>query len=160
MGCKPRSLLFPSCTLIELLAYTMQTVGGPSMYPTYPTNKGTAFADRRARLGHDLAIGDIVQFKHPNLPHSYGIKRVVGLPGDYVCRDPAFGVVVGEEGEMLRVPEGHMWVVGDNLGLSRDSRWFGAVPLGLVVGRSVAFYNEKTGFRRVRRGLQRVTEDP
>ncbi len=35
------------------------------------------------------------------------------------------------------VPEGHMWVQGDNLVLSRDSREYGPVPLALVKGRVV-----------------------
>lgn len=40
--------------------------------------------------------------------------------------------------EMIRVPEGHCWVAGDNLDWSRDSRVFGPVPLALVKGKVVA----------------------
>lgn len=37
-----------------------------------------------------------------------------------------------------QVPPGHVWLTGDNLILSRDSREYGPVPLALVKGRVVA----------------------
>lgn len=37
----------------------------------------------------------------------------------------------------MQVPPGHMWLQGDNLNVSRDSRDYGPVPLGLVKGRAV-----------------------
>lgn len=40
--------------------------------------------------------------------------------------------------QVVRVPEGHCWLAGDNLEWSRDSRVFGAVPLNLVRGKVVA----------------------
>lgn len=35
----------------------------------------------------------------------------------------------------FQVPEGHMWLEGDNSSNSRDSRTFGPVPQGLISGR-------------------------
>lgn len=37
-----------------------------------------------------------------------------------------------------QVPVGHMWLEGDNLIVSRDSREYGPVPLALVRGRAMA----------------------
>jgi len=34
------------------------------------------------------------------------------------------------------VPKGHVWVQGDNIYDSRDSRQFGPVPYGLIQGRA------------------------
>lgn len=35
----------------------------------------------------------------------------------------------------LQVPRGNIWIQGDNIYNSRDSRTFGAVPYGLVEGK-------------------------
>lgn len=40
--------------------------------------------------------------------------------------------------DFIQVPEGHCWIVGDNLPASRDSRQFGPLPLALVQGKVVA----------------------
>lgn len=36
-----------------------------------------------------------------------------------------------------QVPQGHCWIVGDNLAASRDSRQFGPVPLALIRGKVI-----------------------
>lgn len=37
----------------------------------------------------------------------------------------------------MKVPQGHCWVVGDNLPASQDSRMFGPLPLALILGKAV-----------------------
>lgn len=66
-----------------------------------------------------------------------------------------------DEPEMIQVPEGHIWVEGDNLSWSRDSRFFGPVPLALVKGRS-SWYAD--GFFSITslnpgKGLRKVHEE-
>jgi len=39
---------------------------------------------------------------------------------------------------LLRIPKGYCWVEGDNSALSRDSRDFGPVPLGMICGTVVS----------------------
>lgn len=100
----------------------------------------------------------------PDDSHGYLIKRVIGLPGDHVvcCND--FGqitindvpideseyVTLDQEGLPASgtdfdvvVPEGHLWVLGDNRYHSADSRAHvdeptgGFVPISDVVGRAI-----------------------
>jgi signal peptidase I len=83
-------------------------------------------------------------------PESDLIKRVVGLPGDTVevGEDTVFvnGAPLDEpyrkanspmpEFAQVTVPEGEIFVMGDNRRDSRDSRFFGTVPQGDVIGRA------------------------
>jgi inner membrane protease subunit 1 len=39
---------------------------------------------------------------------------------------------------IFKVPEGHVFLAGDNLPWSRDSRNYGPVPMGLINGKIVA----------------------
>ena len=112
-----------------------------------------------------LHHGDIVVFEDPGgwLPGEPGqdlVKRVIGLPGDTVSCCDAEGrmLVNGEPVDEpyladpdgpastipfdVTVPEGAIWVMGDNRAHSADSRlhqsgpYDGFVPLDHVVGRA------------------------
>ena len=41
-------------------------------------------------------------------------------------------------GGLIKVPQGHVWLVGDNLGNSIDSRDYGPVPEATLKGRILA----------------------
>jgi signal peptidase I len=79
------------------------------------------------------------------------IKRVIALPGETVegrdgrvwvdgspLAEPYLGdgVVTSDFGPTTVAPD-HLWVMGDNRGQSSDSRVFGAIPQGDVVGRAM-----------------------
>ncbi len=34
----------------------------------------------------------------------------------------------------VHIPPGHMWIQGDNMSNSRDSRLYGPIPMGLIRG--------------------------
>ncbi|OAA51453.1 Peptidase S24/S26A/S26B/S26C [Metarhizium rileyi] len=108
---------------------------GPSMLPTFTVDGDWIAADMRHRLGRGITVGDLVLYKIPIFANQNGVKRVIGMPGDYVSLGTP-----GEKGEhhMIQVPQGHCWIVGDNLPASRDSRQFGPLPLALVQGKVVA----------------------
>jgi signal peptidase I len=112
--------------------------------------------------------GDVVVFKFPEDPTRDFIKRVIGLPGETVemkghtvyvdgkplvepyahymdvsrPEDPEAG-----RGEDLRdhfgpvtVPDGKLFVLGDNRDNSRDSRFWGFLPRDQVKGRALLVY--------------------
>lgn len=55
------------------------------------------------RQGRGVRVGDVVDFKHPMQPGFGAIKRVAGLPGDFVMRDSP-GLGKGLEGtKMIQV---------------------------------------------------------
>jgi signal peptidase I len=102
---------------------------------------------------HPVHRGDIIVFKGPEQAAGQVkdlIKRVIGLPGDtvesregvmYVNGNPTKedylgpGITTGPL-EPQKIPPGHYWVMGDNRGNSKDSRFFGPIAKNLIIGRA------------------------
>ncbi|KAI9487471.1 MAG: mitochondrial inner membrane protease subunit 1-like protein [Benjaminiella poitrasii] len=105
---------------------------GPSMLPNFNMT-GLVAVERLSYYFRDLEIGDVVICKSPIKPGRAVLKRVIGLPGDNICEDPT-----SKERKYISVPQGHIWLGGDNLSNSTDSRVYGPVPIGLVKGRVFA----------------------
>ncbi|KAH7342621.1 signal peptidase-like protein I [Rhexocercosporidium sp. MPI-PUGE-AT-0058] len=118
--------------------YSLVPTSGASMLPTIEVVGDMVLIDKGYRRGRGVVVGDVVSFDSVVQPGERVIKRVIGLEGDFVGRDtPGMGMGVGG-GEMLMIPKGHCWVVGDNLPYSRDSRHFGPMPMALIKGKVVA----------------------
>ncbi len=100
-----------------------------------------------------LQRGDIVVFNDPTGTGMDLVKRVIGIPGDHVgiengrvtingalLADRWANGVTEPDGEWS-VPEGHIWVLGDNRPHSRsDGRLFGPTPMETVHWQVVARY--------------------
>ncbi|CAK9181730.1 unnamed protein product [Ilex paraguariensis] len=113
--------------------FTPALVYGPSMLPTFHLTGDLVLAERiSTRLGK-VGPGDVVLLRSPENPRKIVTKRVMGLEGDSVTYvvDPKKSY----KQETLVVPKGHVWIQGDNIYASNDSRNFGPVPYGLLVGR-------------------------
>ncbi|KAK9085133.1 hypothetical protein Sjap_025544 [Stephania japonica] len=100
---------------------TPALVVGPSMLPTFSLAGDLVLAERRRG---SLKNGDIVLLRSPENPRKVIAKRVVAMEAE----EAAMG-----DGAVA-VPKGCIWVVGDNVDNSRDSRHFGAVPVALSSG--------------------------
>ncbi len=110
----------------------------------------------------DVERGDVLVFKYPQEPERDFIKRVVGLPGETVELrqsrlfidgkpvDEPYLELMRPDGRMppdIRgtfgpqvVPEGHVFMMGDNRGDSEDSRYWGALPMEYIKGRAFVLY--------------------
>jgi len=111
---------------------------GPSMLPTLAEDGEIVIEDRISVLLNPgkLQRGELVVLNSPLEPQRSICKRILGLAGDTVCVDPTGRLAPSTE--HVLVPKGHIWIVGDNAAESRDSRWYGPVPIALVHGRLYA----------------------
>jgi len=114
--------------------YAPATTYGPSMLPTLEVFNDGVLVSRWYRRGRGVKVGDIVTFDSVIDPEEKVIKRVIGLEGDYVMRDTPGS----RSNQMIQIPQGHCWVVGDNLPASRDSRMWGPLPMALIKGKIIA----------------------
>ena len=126
-------------------------VDGFSMNPTLQ-NGEYILVNRLAYKTGQPERGDIIVFSFPADEGQDLIKRVIGLPGEtvkigdgiviindqelqepYIAQDPLY---LGE----WTVPEGYLYVLGDNRNDSRDSHQWGLLPVENVIGKSVLIY--------------------
>ena len=96
--------------------------------------------------------GDIIVFSFPMDQKQDLIKRVIGLPGEtisinnnevlvngvkleepYIAQSPVYS------GEWT-VPEGQLFVLGDNRNDSKDSHQWGLLPTENVIGKALLIY--------------------
>jgi len=124
------------------------------------------FTGKRFLKMRDIRRGDIVVFKAPesaSIERKNFVKRVVALPGERVIINAGHIYVNGERvmsppevadriytnggpganfatKREVRVPDGQIYVLGDNSPASRDSRFWGYVPVKDVKGPAVAIW--------------------
>lgn len=158
-------IAFGLAWLIRFFLFTPIIVDGESMMPTLENG------DRMIvnKIGYDVGEPDrydIVVFHAPE-QKDY-IKRVIGLPGDHVAYKNDQLYINGEakaepyldpfkkeiiEGTLTEdftleeliqeevVPEGYVFVMGDNRRYSKDSRHIGVVSMDEIIGStSVIFW--------------------
>jgi len=137
--------------------YTTVEVTSNSMAPTL-LKGDRVLVNLRAYKREPPKRGDIVCLLDPIRDGEMEVKRVVGLPGEWVAIVGG-RVFVGREGlswmaldepyvkhniverpAMWFVPRGHVFVLGDNRGRSEDSRDWGPVPVRLIRGKVVYRY--------------------
>jgi len=123
-------------------------------------------AERLLLPRRPIQRGDVIVFKSPEQPDRDLIKRVIGLPGDrlelrrkkihingkpidepYAEFRPSTATEDAprtddllEEYGPVTVPENQYFMMGDNRDNSRDSRYWGFLPLSYVKGHALFIY--------------------
>ncbi|EHA47452.1 hypothetical protein, variant [Pyricularia oryzae 70-15] len=64
--------------------YSYSATWGPSMLPTFEVVGEAAVINRTYRRGRNIGVGDVVAYDIPVEKKDTGMKRVIGMPGDYV----------------------------------------------------------------------------
>jgi inner membrane protease subunit 2 len=192
-------LLPPGLLLLNHNCYTLAWIQGRSMEPTLnPTSKSSlthpsrkpqqdwVIINRLVALNpaKGLKRGDVVFITSPLEPKDLLVKRIVGLPGDWVRKtipsisewtEPPFEVDLLHKMELpldswIIVPQGHIWVESDSrIEGNQDSLKFGPVPMGLVYGKvtSIVYpfhrYGQSLGSRsraELEGRMRPMSEDP
>ena len=133
------------------------TVSGASMYPTLHNGDRMVLS----KVG-DIHRFDVVILKAPDENVEY-IKRVIGMPGDIVEMKSGVLYINGKKVDQpfintealakqtvfmddftlesltgeSKVPEGKYFVLGDNRGVSKDSRMIGFIDRSAIEGKAV-----------------------
>ncbi len=113
---------------------------GPSMQPTFNAAGDIVLIDRLSHRLRSVRKGQVVVATAPSNAEQTVCKRVRGLPGDHIKYPrPRTGKLdFSWKRKGVTVPEGHVWLQGDNENNSTDSRHYGPVPEALVRGTVVA----------------------
>lgn len=154
-------LIFAAVTALRTFVIEPFTIPSGSMEKTLQIGD-CIFAEKISYRSGAPQAGDIVTFADPEVNGRTLIKRVIATAGQTVdLRDGKVYIdgVAQEEpytrglpSEPLNtargveisypytIPEGSLWVMGDNRTNSADSRYFGAIPISSVSGHAIAIY--------------------
>ncbi|MDQ0204201.1 signal peptidase I [Pectinatus haikarae] len=129
-------------------------VDGPSMQPTLVNHERLVVNKFIYRL-REPKRGEILIFQYPRDTSRDFIKRVIALPGDTIEIKDGHVFVNNElqnepfilsqtrgDYPLTTIPEGHIFVMGDNRNNSEDSRFtdVGFVPFNLIKGKAVLVF--------------------
>lgn len=154
-----RDILIAILIAVAILQFVKPTiVKERSMQPTLQNNDYLFISKQAYTLFGDPKHGDIIVFEsHEKLENGRNkmlIKRVIGLPGDTVeilnGRIYVNGEMLEEDyilepytneadaGNYFKVPEGCVFAMGDNRGVSLDSRYerIGYVEIDDIMGKA------------------------
>ena len=139
-------------TLLRIFFLEITPVSGPSMENTLFSNE-RILVDRISYHFRKPKRGEIVICRYPSDRNVY-VKRIVALEGERVAvvsgaiwidgepldESAYWRGSISQSMEERLVPEGHVFVVGDNRNRSVDSREsaIGAIPLTRVNGKAIA----------------------
>ncbi|GGM21219.1 signal peptidase I [Dactylosporangium sucinum] len=136
-------------TAVNQLLLTVRFIPSGAMEPTLRVSD-RVLVDRVSFRVTGLRHGDVVVLTvHDGAATYTAVDRVIGLPGDRIsCADGRVHrndtpldepYVQGAETLCITatVPDGEIYVLGDNRPVARDSRYYGSQPVSSVSGRLI-----------------------
>jgi len=105
----------------------INTSEGLSMLPTLNNLNDIFIIDRTATWRKSFRKGDIV-ISNKFSGDYHVCKRIIGMGGD---------ILLDKHNRKTTVPEGHVWLEGDNTTVSVDSRLYGPVPENMLIGKVI-----------------------
>lgn len=140
--------------LIRHFIVELYVVDGPSMRPTLESQERLV-VNKFIYKFRAPERGEILVFSYPRDPSRDFIKRVIAVPGDSIeikegkvfrnqqllTEDYILEKTLSDY-PLSTVPEGHIFVMGDNRNNSEDSRFadVGFVPYELIKGKAVLVF--------------------
>ena len=148
--------------LLRTVVFVPYEIPSGSMEQTIMTGD-MVFSEKVSYYIRKPQAGDIVTFADPEVQGRTLIKRVIATEGQtvnlidgvvyvdgqpqtepYTQGKPSYPLYRPQENLVIKfpytVPEGCVWVMGDNRTSSQDSRWFGAIPVSSITGRAAMVY--------------------
>jgi signal peptidase I len=136
--------------IIRQFAFQTSEVLSGSMIPTLLVKDRVIINKLVYRYYGKMQRGDVVLFRSTIPPQRDFIKRLIGLPGEKVTIRNGMVLVDGKAIDQskwpiiwdnsnygpYKIPENSYFFLGDNRPDSYDSRFWGAVPKGNIIGKS------------------------
>jgi signal peptidase I len=147
-------ILVAALIVVPLRLFVAQPfiVSGASMVPTFQNGQYLIVDE----LSYHFAApqrGDVIVFRYPKDPSQFFIKRIVGLPGETVriqggtiyiqtasdtteLNEPYVKNIGNGGDQTVTLDSSDYFVMGDNRPESSDSRSWGVLPRGNIIGRA------------------------
>lgn len=158
-------ILAAIATVLLIRAFVIEPFSIPteSMCDTIEAGDSVLAEKITLELGGNVSQGDIIVFENPERDPEKDVlcKRVIARGGQTVdlkdgsvyidgkkitedyAKGDSYPLYIGKAKRIsypYKVPEGEIWVMGDNRENSADSRYFGAIPEDSVIGICVMRY--------------------
>ncbi|WP_207876602.1 signal peptidase I [Clostridium sp. HV4-5-A1G] len=146
-------IIFGLAFILQSYVFSRVVVSGPSMQPTFNNNDVIFIEKVSTEIGY-INRGEIIVFNSHRESNSNYIKRVIGIAGDKIriknSKVYLNGKLLSEdylpkgtdtESNSINteyiVPNGYVFVLGDNRGNSTDSRILGPISVRDITGHVV-----------------------
>lgn len=156
-----QTFLFAASIFLVIYVFFLRPfqIDGASMFPTFVHGEHV-LTNLISLKFDDPKRGDVIVFKSPEDEKKDFIKRVIGIAGDSVSLRDGYvylnneklnelylgpevrtrGGAFLDDGNMVTVPRGEFFVMGDNRANSSDSRAWGFIKRDAIIGKSLFVY--------------------